>query len=145
MDGAMVFEALEPRQFLAATYYVSPTGNDSADGKSPATAWKTIARVNNNDFNAGDRVLFQGGKTFSAAGSAGANVIANGGFESSTLSPWTDTMGTSAAGASIARSAGLSHSGANAIKLSGSAAVQRGQNITSKVRGNQAYLMTAWT
>ena len=30
----------------AATYYVSPNGDDSKDGKTEQTAWKTIARVN---------------------------------------------------------------------------------------------------
>jgi hypothetical protein len=39
-------------------YYLSPNGNDSRDGLSRATAWKTIDRVNQVQFTAGDRVFF---------------------------------------------------------------------------------------
>jgi hypothetical protein len=49
----------------AATYYVSPTGNDSNNGTSTSTPWKTISKVNSVTLSAGDRVLFQGGQTFS--------------------------------------------------------------------------------
>jgi hypothetical protein len=56
------------------TYYVKPSGNDAYDGKSAATAWKTIERVNfatdaNGNkvaqlYNPGDQILFEGGGTF---------------------------------------------------------------------------------
>lgn len=46
------------------TYYVSPTGNDKNAGTSTAKPWKTIKKVNGKTFNAGDRILFQGGGTF---------------------------------------------------------------------------------
>lgn len=46
------------------TYYVSPNGNDANDGKSPEKAWKSIEKVNQKSFQAGDKVLFEGGKTF---------------------------------------------------------------------------------
>ena len=46
------------------TYYVSPQGNDSNDGKSPATSWQTIEKVNQTKFKPADRILFEGGKTF---------------------------------------------------------------------------------
>ncbi len=49
----------------AATYYVSPDGNDSANGTSPETAWRTVAKVNNTTFAAGDQILFEGGREFS--------------------------------------------------------------------------------
>jgi hypothetical protein len=47
----------------AATYYVSPTGNDSNSGTSQAQAWRTIARVQQvaGSLQAGDQVLFQRG------------------------------------------------------------------------------------
>ena len=45
-----------------ATYYVDATGgNDSNDGLSTGTAWKTIAKVNGQTFAAGDSVLFKRG------------------------------------------------------------------------------------
>jgi parallel beta-helix repeat protein len=48
----------------ATTFYVSPQGDDSAAGTSPATAWKTVSKVNNTSLKAGDQVLFQGGASF---------------------------------------------------------------------------------
>lgn len=48
----------------AATYYVSPSGNDSANGTTTSTPWKTIAKVNSLNFAAGDSILFKGGATF---------------------------------------------------------------------------------
>jgi len=47
---------------LSTDYYVSPNGNDSADGLTEATAWKTIRAVNiAKCVKPGDRVLFQRG------------------------------------------------------------------------------------
>lgn len=46
------------------TYYVSPEGNDAAAGLSAKEAWKTLEKVNAFVFQAGDKVLFEGGKTF---------------------------------------------------------------------------------
>lgn len=46
------------------SYYISPSGNDSNDGSSPATAWKTIAKVNSQEFLPGDKILFESGKTW---------------------------------------------------------------------------------
>ena len=56
-------EALEGRRLLS-TYYVSPSGSDGNAGTSASRPWKTIAKVNKKDLNAGDRVLFKGGSTF---------------------------------------------------------------------------------
>lgn len=46
------------------TYYVSPTGNDRNAGTSAAKPWKSIKKVNGKVFNAGDRILFEGGGSF---------------------------------------------------------------------------------
>lgn len=43
------------------TFFVDPAGNDNADGRSPATAWQTVAKVNAATFPAGAWVLFKGG------------------------------------------------------------------------------------
>jgi hypothetical protein len=45
----------------AATYYVSTNGNDSYNGTSVSTPWKTIAKVNAQTLLPGDKVLFQAG------------------------------------------------------------------------------------
>src|SRR2546427_3389310 len=57
-------EPLEGRQLLS-TYYVSPSGSDSASGTSTSAPWKTISRVNNQKLHAGDTVLLKGGSSFS--------------------------------------------------------------------------------
>ena len=46
------------------TYYVSPNGDDSNDGRTEATAWKTISKVADAALDKGDGVLFQRGATF---------------------------------------------------------------------------------
>lgn len=40
------------------TVYVSPAGDDARDGRSPAAAWKTVAKVNLTAFAPGDQILF---------------------------------------------------------------------------------------
>ncbi|GAQ87878.1 hypothetical protein KFL_003840110 [Klebsormidium nitens] len=47
-----------------ATYYVSDSENDASDGLWPASPWQTISRANQGKLNPGDRLLFEGGKTF---------------------------------------------------------------------------------
>ena len=47
-------------------YYIdSANGNDANDGRTPATAWQTIAKVNSTTFFGGDSVLFNCGDTWS--------------------------------------------------------------------------------
>lgn len=45
-------------------FYISPAGNDNNDGRTPATAWASPFKVVVSTFQAGDRILFEGGKTF---------------------------------------------------------------------------------
>src|SRR5688500_3369375 len=80
---------LEPRQLLAGAFYVSPSGNDANDGRSPATAWRTIDRANGRNWNPGDALLFEGGQTFNVSGAAGANGIVNSTFDAG-LTGWSD-------------------------------------------------------
>jgi hypothetical protein len=52
----------------AGSYYVSDTaGNDANNGTTPATAFKTIAKVNSLTLAAGNRVWFEGGSTFAGS------------------------------------------------------------------------------
>jgi len=48
----------------AATYYVSPSGDDGNPGTSTQRAWLTIDKVNTIDLNPGDRVLFEAGHDY---------------------------------------------------------------------------------
>jgi len=49
------------------TYYLSAAGDDSNDGISKKTAWKSIAKLNTIQLQKGDRVLFEGGMIFEGA------------------------------------------------------------------------------
>jgi hypothetical protein len=51
----------------ATNYYVSAIGNDASAGTSPATAWKSIAKVNAFTFAANDSILFKRGEVFFGA------------------------------------------------------------------------------
>ena len=46
------------------TFYVSNSGNDSNNGTSRASPWKTISKINNQSFVAGDGILFKRGDTW---------------------------------------------------------------------------------
>jgi len=45
-------------------YYVSPHGDDKNSGLSPNDAWRTINRVNKQNFEPGSQILFEGEETF---------------------------------------------------------------------------------
>lgn len=62
----LVASLLLLRHSLASTYYVSPRGNDSSNGKSPPSAWQTLERVSRavNKLVKGDSVLFERGGVF---------------------------------------------------------------------------------
>lgn len=49
------------------TFYVSPNGDDSADGRSERRPWRTVARANEEDLRPGDRLLLAGGATHHGA------------------------------------------------------------------------------
>lgn len=48
-------------------YYVSPTGDDGADGITEGTAWETVGKVNGFTFATNDEILFEGGGTWAEA------------------------------------------------------------------------------
>ena len=66
---------------FAATYYVENSGNNNADGKTEATAWKTLDKVNASTFSPGDKILFKKGNIWhgrlkvSNSGSAGNPIV----------------------------------------------------------------------
>jgi hypothetical protein len=45
----------------AADYHVSPSGNDQADGLTPATAWRGLERASEVTYQPGDRLLLKSG------------------------------------------------------------------------------------
>ncbi len=60
-----LFCVLLPSRAVATEYYVdSLSGADASDGKSPKTAWQTLARVNEAPLLAGDVVRFRCGRVW---------------------------------------------------------------------------------
>src|SRR5687768_176996 len=59
---APVLEALEERRLLAH-YYVSPSGNDAWHGQSTQKPFRTLAKLNTINFQAGDQINLLGGAT----------------------------------------------------------------------------------
>ncbi len=51
-------------KITGTAYYVSNTGDDENDGRTPQTAWKTLDKVSNAKLNAGDGVFFCRGDLF---------------------------------------------------------------------------------
>jgi hypothetical protein len=54
-------------------FYVSPSGSDQNDGRTPGTAWLTALKVDFATFQPGDHIMFQGGQSFAGPIYFGAN------------------------------------------------------------------------
>ncbi len=67
--GLLLFSLfLTGMRLFATPYYVnSKTGDDTKDGKTPATAWLTLTRVNNTPFNPGDIIHFAKGSSWTSS------------------------------------------------------------------------------
>ncbi len=83
-------------------YYVSASGNDANDGKSPETPWKTIEKLNNATFESGDVVYFKrgdqwrnvslsakAGVTYSAYGEGDKPILNRSPFDGAKHGTWT--------------------------------------------------------
>lgn len=82
--GGDMLPPLPPGTGSGTTYYVSPNGKDSNDGKSPSTAWQTLGKVTSTTFQAGDSVLLEGGQTF-----AGCPTFSGSNIHSTAAAPFT--------------------------------------------------------
>lgn len=59
-----ILNSADAVKIVGNTYYVSADGCDGNDGKTPMTAWKTLAKVSVFPFEKGDGVRFKRGDTF---------------------------------------------------------------------------------
>jgi len=99
-------------------FYVSPSGSDANDGHAQTTGqrhgpWLTLGKVSAGHYNPGDRILFQGGQTFSGSLSFNA-------------SSWTGatasnpvTIGSFGSGAATINSSAVSTEGFHAVDVEG--------------------------
>ncbi|MDP9376582.1 MAG: hypothetical protein M3P40_03235, partial [Actinomycetota bacterium] len=53
-----------PAGAQAATFYLSPTGDDAASGTSSGSPWRSLARASNAVLRPGDHVLLEGEASF---------------------------------------------------------------------------------
>jgi hypothetical protein len=105
------------------TYYVSPSGSDSNDGKSKTSPWQTLGKVTSTTFGPGDTVLFEGGAKFS-----GCPVFSGDKIKSTAAAPFTvGSYGTGsftlAASCTGSHKAALSILGVNGFYLHGATVV----------------------
>ena len=136
-------EPCEPRRMLA-TYYISPTGLDSNAGTSAAAPWKSIARINQRDLNAGDRVLLQGGATFATPAPSSTNLVLDGGFESGNFGAWAKSLDATAGNTTFTTSAADVHGGTRAIRVGGSTAGGRRRTSRRGVKPDRSYQLKFW-
>ena len=59
-----ILEAEDKLDIKGRCFYVSNSGNDENDGRTPESAWKTLARVSDAELERGDGVLFCRGDIF---------------------------------------------------------------------------------
>ena len=125
-------------------YYISQSGSDSADGLSPATAWRTIDKVNTqaaaSRISSGDQILFAGGEVFTGglyfgpgSGGTASSPIAIGSFGSgrATISAPSTKDGFFAYNAAGFRIANLNFQGAGA-----SLSTKQGISFYNDLAGN---------
>src|SRR4051812_40058018 len=141
--ASVLFQALEPRTLLTS-YYLSPTGNDAAAGTSSSAPWKNLTKINAVDLEPGDKVLLQGGATFTAPAASTTNLVSDSGFESGNLNSWTENFDLTAGSSKITTYSGDIHGGTKALKITGATDSGRGQLITSKVKSNKSYMLKLW-
>lgn len=96
----------------AVPYYVSAAGNDSADGLSPATAWKTLTRASQMRYVPGASILLRAGDTWARDT---LSLQGSGTFDSAT---YESTFSSSYASALSAYLAGTAYSDMHAILIS---------------------------
>lgn len=100
-NGSASMTIAIPMAPVAQTYYVAAAGNDSNNGITTGTAWKTINQVNSHVFLPGDTVRFNGGETFTgglyihdvASGSANPVTLESYGTGKATISTAAGTDG----------------------------------------------------
>lgn len=61
LHDMIVYNTEDITECTGTKYYISNTGNDDNDGKSPETAWASLQKINGTNLKEGDLVLFERG------------------------------------------------------------------------------------
>ncbi len=81
VTGIGVAAATTAHAATCTTYYISTSGSDSNSGCSTSAPWKTIAKVNDTTFAAGDSILFDDGDSWTGelepkgSGTSGDHIV----------------------------------------------------------------------
>lgn len=89
-----ILDARDEITITGTTYYVSNAGDDENDGKTPETAWKTLAKVSEIPLCVGDGVRFRRGDLFRGfvKAQAGVTYAAYGEGEKPKLYGWDKSL-----------------------------------------------------
>ncbi len=127
----------------ATNYYVSTSGNDAANGTSPSTPWRTLAKVCSFTFAANDSILLKRGDVFFGAITVNRNNLNYGAYGTGarpvitgfvTLSGWTSVS------AGIYKAPVSAKSILNMVSLNGRPQqIGRYPNVTDANRGYNAF------
>lgn len=120
------------QQADATIYYVSISGNDSANGTSIFTPWRTIARVNVQRYADGDKILFKSGEAFAGNLSIKTTNIFNANNVNLTIATYNGATATILAG----KGAGIYVYNVSGLKISD--LVIKGSWIAAMQKGNDA-------
>ncbi len=67
LSALLTFSAIGGAAEINQPVYLSATGDNANDGLTEATAWKTITKLNSQEFGPGAQILFKRGETFSGS------------------------------------------------------------------------------
>ena len=89
-----VLQAKDALEVTGTRYYVSSDGDDTADGLSPDSSWRTLKRVSDAELCRGDAVLFRRGDVFrgSVRTCAGVTYAAYGSGEKPRFYGWDKSL-----------------------------------------------------
>lgn len=120
-------------------FYVSPSGNDSNNGTSTATAWQTVNKVNTFAFPEGSVVAFQGGSTFTGCIVANAtNVPQSSAPNPFTLTSYGSGMATIQSNCTGSLSAAITGDNVSGFTVNGLKLVNGSQTAAGVLLENQA-------
>ena len=139
----------------ATDYYVSSTGNDSANGLSSSTPWKSISKVNSefSNLNPGDRILFKRGDVFygtikvekSGTASSPITLSSYGTGALPRISGFTTVTGWTNAGGGIYSKSISCESSPNILVLDGTNKAKGRWPNTGSIRATSATVVNATT
>lgn len=128
---------------VTATYYVDAAGgNDSFDGKSPTTAWRTITKVNSKTFQPGNVILFKCGQSWTnrlhplGSGTSGSPIVIGKYGDTTLRAPLIQAGGNNTSAVYLYNQA---YWEINDIEVTNFSTTEEGQTLDAWEANNQTY------